>query len=60
MHCGRLIMETYMEIESEVEKKAWLQNTSKQTCDQCFTKDRMTAKALMRMISEPLMSQLND
>ena len=60
MHCGRLIMKTYREIESEADKKKWLQSASIETCDQCFTKDRMIAKALMRRISEPLMRQLGD
>ena len=60
MHCGRSIMGTNTEIESEADKKTWLQSTSKETCDQCFTKDRMIAKALMRRISEPWMRQLGD
>ena len=60
MSCGRLLMDTYMEITDEKEKKEWCDNEKRVVCDQCFTKDVIVARALMRRINEPLAKHLED
>ena len=41
-------------------KKEWCDNEKRVVCDQCFTKDVIVARVLMRRINEPLAKHLED